>query len=1725
MEEQSMIRQGLIKFIGILCVLSLLLTGLVQTVPVYAGDDVQPATKISSLLSMHIKIKTEQLDNPNQAFSQSAGDTTSISSERVFLHFAEQPTATQIDELCSLGVTINPESWIPPVNSFTTGFVLADMPLDKLDSLAAKSYIVSLDTAEQTLSPQNDQAREVMNVDPVWSGGATGVGVTVAVIDSGIDTSNPDFPALNSSNSKDYSNYPVLDDTITNTVTGHGTSVTGSLLGRGANSPTYAGVAPGASLVFLKVGKDTNGSAPSAAIVYALRDAVDIYNAKIINLSLGSWSEHHDGSDAVCQAVDYATSKGTTVFVAAGNDANRGWHYSGTVNANSLSSYIPLTVTSGTSYSEMNLVWDDGLGTHNGLNIKYYDSNHNLLDSFNSNQSESNKSGVESILSQLNTAIPSGTYYIKVQNSSSKQQFFHIYYMGSYLGETSTTTFSSPDPNYTIGSPAESDSAIAIGAYVTRYNWVNYQGLTYYYPDQTIGQIATYSSRGPRVDSGAPDKPDIVAPGTAIISSRDPIYTTGSSDYRPLIIDNDGKNLNGSGPANYFVSAGTSMACPMAAGVGALILSKNPSFTPQDVKMALLITTTDKGSTGYDNIYGWGLINADSAVNYSKYPIVKTYPTIDISNTGATLKGALTSKGNAETILVSFEYGLTDSYGINAEVNPPSLSNPGLFSASVSGLITGRTYHYRAKADAGTAGIFFSEDRTFIAGNTGKQGKIVFSSERDGSYPEIYSMNADGTNQIRLTNSAGYDYQPAYSPDGTKIAFVSGRDGRSNIYVMNADGSNQVRLTTSSGDWCPTWSPDGSQIAFFSGRTNTSQIYIMDSDGNNQRQMTNSGANVTPDWSNSNKILYLAGNDDLSGIYTMDPDGTHKTRITSGINQEHNPKWSPDGTKILYVNSQDEIYSMNADGTVKIRLKRSLSDSPQWSPDGDKIVFAYNFSGNWEICLMESDGKNPIQLTSAQHTDNQPDWTSPIITTLNASAVTRTSATLNGNITCLGGATYINVCFEYGTTLEYGKSTELQELTTSGNFTANITDLIPGTTYYCRVKAVGDGTVYGNDVSFTNPGEPTINSFTPKIGGNGTSVIISGNSFTTAVAVNIGGTPASSFTVDSNTQITAVSGNGSTGKISVTNPDGVAVSADNFTYYEAPTINSFTPNMGVTGTSVIISGTNFEGATAVSIGGTAAFSYIVNSSTQITAVVGGGSTGTVFVTTPGGTATSSGSFTYYASPTIGTFTPNLGGPGTSVIITGTNFEGSTAISIGGTAASGYIVDSATQITAVVGDGSSGTISVTTPGGTAISAASFTYYILPSVATESLPPGEIKGNYGPVTLEVTGGIAPYKWAKIGTWPSGLKISKDGVISGKPSVKITEPTDYTITVTVTDSFSSAGTRSSSASEMTINQVQINTQNWQDRQIISPNDQNTIEDENSQYVEETGNITEGASSNNIATKSFNITIYPELKNVKPGTTSALSQLPPADAGSPFSYTCNPLGGDESYTWSLGSDTSGCLSIDNVTGVLSGTPITNGSYKVNIVLTDGLGYWVSKNLSWKVNKALTITTASLPSGDMGVKYKKTTLKATGGKTPYSWSITEGGLPDGLTMTSKGVISGTPTAGSSDNYSITFEVSDGIATTSSTLSIIIYPELAIGDLPDGTVGIDYSQDLSAVTTGGSGVYKFSIKGTLPTGLKFSSSTGIISGTPTTAGTYNFDLKVTDSLKGTITQSVSIIVN
>ena len=246
-----------------------------------------------------------------------------------------------------------------------------------------------------------------------------------------------------------------------------------------------------------------------------------------------------------------------------------------------------------------------------------------------------------------------------------------------------------------------------------------------------------------------------------------------------------------------------------------------------------------------------------------------------------------------------------------------------------------------------------------------------------------------------------------------------------------------------------------------------------------------------------------------------------------------------------------------------------------------------------------------------------------------------------------------------------------------------------------------------------------------------------------------------------------------------------------------PTIADFSPVSGAVGTSVVITGTNLTGVSAVAFNGTSA-SYVVDSASQITAAVPtGATTGPIAVTTPGGTATSAAAFTVAASaPTITSFSPASGPVGTSVIISGSDFTGATAVTFNGTSAS-YVVDSASQITAAVPTGATtGPIAVTTPGGTATSAAAFTVAAsaptITSFSPASGPVGTsvtIKGTNLATTTAVTFNDASASYTIrrgqiIATVPVGATTGK--IVVTTPDGTATSTPDFTVTAapTITD-----------------------------------------------------------------------------------------------------------------------------------------------------------------------------------------------------------------------------------------------------------------------------------------------------------------------------------------------------
>jgi hypothetical protein len=229
----------------------------------------------------------------------------------------------------------------------------------------------------------------------------------------------------------------------------------------------------------------------------------------------------------------------------------------------------------------------------------------------------------------------------------------------------------------------------------------------------------------------------------------------------------------------------------------------------------------------------------------------------------------------------------------------------------------------------------------------------------------------------------------------------------------------------------------------------------------------------------------------------------------------------------------------------------------------------------------------------------------------------------------------------------------------------------------------------------------------------------------------------------------------------------------------------------------------------------------------------------------------------------------------------------------------------------------------------------------------------------------------------------------------------------------------------------------------------------------------------------------------------------------------TGNPLLANPPISFLIGT---GSAAIN--TGSATGAPATDYA---GAARPQGSGYDIG---AYEGNNAApSITTSSLPNGTVGVAYSQT-LAATGGTAPYTWAIASGTLPAGLGLSSSGVISGTPTTVGGPN-SVTFQVTDSTsATATKTLSITINaaaPSITTSALPNGTVGVAYSQTLAV--TGDTAPYTWTIaSGTLPAGLSLSSS-GVISGTPTVAGgPTSITFQVTDGTSATATKTLSITV-
>ena len=298
---------------------------------------------------------------------------------------------------------------------------------------------------------------------------------------------------------------------------------------------------------------------------------------------------------------------------------------------------------------------------------------------------------------------------------------------------------------------------------------------------------------------------------------------------------------------------------------------------------------------------------------------------------------------------------------------------------------TGESYHPNKLGHSnGYAGIVRAAllAQASPASAPGANGRIAFARGTAGA-EDVYAVNGNGTFPVNLTPGQPLsDVDPAFSPDGTKIAFASDRDGDYDVYTASADGTGVTQLTNSVGeDLEPTWSPNGAYIAFRSARDGDNEIFKMTAAGGSQTQLTsNTQSDFAPAWSPDGAEIawqkYDGANND---IYKMNADGQGQTRLTTSTASDGAPSYSPDGATIAFHSNRDgdfEIHTMTATGGSQTqRTSNTASDQqPAYSPNGALIVFDSTRDGNAEIYTMSATGSSQTRRTTDGATDVKPSY-------------------------------------------------------------------------------------------------------------------------------------------------------------------------------------------------------------------------------------------------------------------------------------------------------------------------------------------------------------------------------------------------------------------------------------------------------------------------------------------------------------------------------------------------------------------------------------------------------------------------------------------------------------------------------------------------------------------------------------------------------------------------------
>ncbi|MFL6172274.1 MAG: putative Ig domain-containing protein [Marmoricola sp.] len=437
--------------------------------------------------------------------------------------------------------------------------------------------------------------------------------------------------------------------------------------------------------------------------------------------------------------------------------------------------------------------------------------------------------------------------------------------------------------------------------------------------------------------------------------------------------------------------------------------------------------------------------------------------------------------------------------------------------------------------------------------------------------------------------------------------------------------------------------------------------------------------------------------------------------------------------------------------------------------------------------------------------------------------------------------------------------------------------------------------------------------------------------------------------------------------------------------------------------------------------------------------------------------------------------------------------------------------------------------------------------VPVTVTTDEVPDPVAGEPYTANLTASGGTAPYHWSMTsGTLPAGLSMSPSGQISGTPTstgywsftVKATDSAPKTandsrsfplhvVDVAVTTATLPGGFVNKAYSATLKATGRATPYTWS---LVSGTLPSGVKLSTGGVISGTPTVTGSFdivaqvkdNAGNLASQPYTLVIAP--------MTITTSSLPDAPVAVPYSATLAESGGKSTWTWSV---TAGVLPAGlklSAAGKITGSPTTPGTSTFTVKVQDSTTPTkrvATRQMSITVTP-MTVIGSNLPAGLAGKAYPSTTLKTSGGKATFAWTISVGALPAGMTLSASGVIAGTPTSPGTSTFTV--RVTDGSVPknlASRQFTITVAPMSVITtSLPNGKVKTSYPLTTLKVA-GGKGTLTWTVaSGVLPPGLKLSTG-GLISGTPSSAGTYTFTVRITDSSvpKNTASRTLVIVVN